>query len=38
MSEEGTGTLNQEQLDRLVRHVNEEVESARHIKVTGRGG
>ncbi|MBV9455533.1 MAG: PaaI family thioesterase [Rubrobacter sp.] len=33
MSEEGTGTLNQEQLDRLVQHFNEEVEFARHIKL-----
>ena len=33
MSEDGTGTLNQEQLNRLVRHFNEEVEFARHIKL-----
>jgi hypothetical protein len=33
MSEEGAGTLNREHLDRLVRHLNEEVEFARHIKL-----
>ena len=33
MDEDGTGTLNQEQLNGLVRHFNEEVEFARHIKL-----
>jgi hypothetical protein len=31
MSEEGAGTLNREHLDRLVRHLNEEVEPGRAV-------
>ena len=33
MSNDGAGALNREQLDRLVRYFNEEVEFARYIKL-----